>query len=299
MTQSMGTARSMTARTDLETLLQRLLLGDSSAFGDSPTEAELGFALDRATELLEAKGEYLDSTIFQLRLRLAMHLAPANAIAYSGANPTPRFQLIYDYLQEAFGRKGESVLRLARDIAKVLTSWDEQRDPLAGVMSVLLEKQGNRCANCRVAFGQPSKVWTVLHRDEYKPFFLSPEELLSPEVDHIDAVSCLGTNDLTNLQVLCRLCNAGKGDGLGMDVTSELRCAGSKIDSIDRIHRCRMLFYVVSRSGSQCRHCGCRNTELTIRPLRASGGFIRSNMVPICVDCLDPIQMELPRMKSA
>lgn len=105
------------------------------------------------------------------------------------------------------------------------------------------------------------------------------------EVDHVEAVSALGTNVVDNLQLLCRLCNRGKADGLGVDVRHEAKFAGTTIDMVPVSHRARMLYYVIVRDRSRCCACESGTDELTVRPIVPSGGYLRSNLRALCVDC--------------
>lgn len=269
-------------RETIEVLFQSLLLGDVSVFGP-PQNHEYEYAFQRAADLLGTRDEDVYSRRFELRLRLAMHLSPASALSYNSTNPTPRYRLIKDYLVGAFGRSPELAERLGRDIAALLTAWDERRKAVLQFQQLLLKRQDNRCLHCRVRFaGRPL---TLVNRDDFKPYHLAEEELLRPEVDHIEAISALGTNDMKNLQALCRLCNAGKWDGLGIDLREEVHYSGKEVQDVDRFHRMRMFYFVVSRDRGACRSCADSQSELTIRKVRSSGTYARSNLVTICVDC--------------
>jgi 5-methylcytosine-specific restriction endonuclease McrA len=272
----------------LDLLLESLLLGDPG-LSDSGGRAlqYVDFAFRRTSEILQAPRDERVRRRFEARLRLALHLAPLDAISYDSANPTPRWLLVLRHL-EGRGYGGIEIERLARQVALVLDSWDRRRRGAYTYQSLLIRRDGPFCANCHVHFGSGRDVQTLLWRDVFKPYYESPEELLSPEVDHIQAISALGTNEISNLQLLCRLCNAGKGDGLGVDVRGEALYAGREVASIPTAHRARMLFYVLDRDAQQCVQCESRDRELTIRPVVSGGGYVRSNLQSVCVSCADP-----------
>ena len=60
----------------------------------------------------------------------------------------------------------------------------------------------------------PKLRYTVLQRDMFvcKTCGASPKDGAKLQVDHIHPVSRGGTNDLSNLQTLCSVCNIGKGN---------------------------------------------------------------------------------------
>ena len=55
----------------------------------------------------------------------------------------------------------------------------------------------------------PDLRWTVFRRDDYACVWCGSESDLT--VDHIHPVALGGTNDISNLQTLCRTCNSRKG----------------------------------------------------------------------------------------
>ncbi len=63
---------------------------------------------------------------------------------------------------------------------------------------------------------KPSIRFQVLKRDDYRCQMCgaTAQDGAKLEIDHIHPVSKGGGNDLSNLQVLCRDCNAGKRDQL-------------------------------------------------------------------------------------
>jgi 5-methylcytosine-specific restriction endonuclease McrA len=242
------------------------------------------FAFTRAALLLRADEDALNRRRFELRLRLAMHLAPSGAINYDSGNPVSRWRLVRDHLVAMFGREPDQSEALAREIASVLDNWERRRADVARHRNFLIRRDGPRCAACHVGFPPPPPA-TLVACDEFKPYYVSPEELLSIEVDHIEAISALGTNVLANLQLLCRLCNSGKGDGLGVETRMEARHAGMQISVVPVAHRARMFYYVIERDSYLCALCGSSKEELTVRPLVPTGGYVRSNLQAVCAGC--------------
>ncbi|WP_371683447.1 hypothetical protein [Solirubrobacter soli] len=90
---------------------------------------------------------------------------------------------------------------------------------------------------------------------------------------------------MRNLQLLCRLCNAGKGDGLGMEVRHEAAFAGYSVERIPTAHLARLVYYVIDRDNRHCTQCDRDDLELTIRPIVDTGGVVRSNLRTVCVAC--------------
>jgi 5-methylcytosine-specific restriction endonuclease McrA len=269
----------------LDVLLDHLVLSTGRVYaGDQRGTLYRTFAFSRASAMLRAEEDEEIRRRFELRLRLALHLSPREAIAYNRSNPVPRWRLVREHLVATFGRTAEQSEALAREIAVILDNWDRQRMDVGRHREFLLRRDGPQCAMCRMRFFDPQAI-TLLARDEYKPYYTSPEELMSVEVDHIEAISTLGTNFVDNLQLLCRLCNAGKSDGLGVEARMEARHAGSAIADIPVTHRARMLYYVIERDRRTCSQCGSSANELTVRPLVLSGGYVRSNLQAICIYC--------------
>jgi 5-methylcytosine-specific restriction endonuclease McrA len=267
----------------LDVLLDHLVIG-ASIEQRSPRAAQYEtFAFSRAESVLRADLDAAARHRFETRLRLALHLSPVAAVNYQRSNPSPRWRLILEYLVTSFARNRFECEPLAREIATLLDNWDRRRDEVTGHRAFLIHRDGPFCRNCHVRFDTEPE--SLSSRDPYKPYFESPDELLSAEVDHREAISGLGTNVVENLQLLCRLCNAGKGDGLGVDVRQEARHAGTPISEIPIAHRARILYSVIDRDG-RCVLCEGVTSELTVRPVTPSGAYVRSNLFAACFDCV-------------
>lgn len=263
----------------------------SGHFADDP---DLDHAFARARRILSSGIEERDTALFELRLRLAMHLCPAEAIAYDRRKPIARKELVKRYIIERHGRTEQESEELARDVVRVLRAWEEERQSVHDRLEELWIRQEKKCAHCNVRLylstseAEANPPESQLCQDVYKPYHLAPVELRAPEVDHIEPVTRLGDNRVENLQVLCRLCNAGKGDRLGVDVRTEAAHAGSAVGDVPRHLRLQMLYYVIARSNRECINCGPTKTELTIRKVNPTGGFLRSNLYVACVKCAGP-----------
>jgi 5-methylcytosine-specific restriction endonuclease McrA len=76
------------------------------------------------------------------------------------------------------------------------------------------------------SFVRPGKWWGVLARDKWKCLSCgrsAREDGVLLEVDHIIPRSKGGSNDMSNLQTLCKKCNIGKSnrDNTRLCVTSD------------------------------------------------------------------------------
>lgn len=277
-------------RSTIDLLFQRLLLNSRASANFAP-DPDLDHAFDRARRLLSSGIEERDTALFELRLRLALHLSPADAIAFDHRRPVARKELVKRYIMEHHARPELESDELARDVVRVLRAWEEQRESVRPYLEEIWRRQERRCAHCNVRLyltteeAEANPPESEIAQDPYKPYHLAPLELRAPEVDHIEPVARLGDNRLENLQVLCRLCNAGKGDRLGVDVRHEAAHAGESVAAIPRHFRLQMAYYVIARANRECIHCGKTKNELTIRKINPAGGYLRSNLYVACVRC--------------
>lgn len=218
------------------------------------------------------------------RLRLALQLAPVEAINYSDSNPTARWRIIQTHLVDRYPNAShEIVTQLARRIATTLTDWREERSGKSIHERAVRKSANDKCCCCHYDFKLKSSP-ALTSRDKFKPYFDSPEELTSPEIDHIVAISGLGTNDAGNLQLLCRWCNFGKGDGLGVDIRREADNAVADFSEMQRSHIANMFYMTLADNDFACEKCRGRN-ELTIRLRDDRHGFLLSNLRSICYPC--------------
>ncbi len=264
---------------EISVLLERWLISHAL---DRHKERFLEAALDHVRSKLGVDREFGGHEAERLRLRLTMHLAPKEAICYDPGNPRPRHRLIYDYLTRDLGCEGAYVERLARDVAIVLDRWDERRIARREHLDMLLRRQGNKCNHCGLSFS--------LELRERTPYLLKPYHddvgtLAEPEVDHVEPIAGFGTNDISNLQVLCRFCNQGKGHRATVDEWTEAKYAAMPYGEIPLGHIAAMHFAVLARDRRTCQisgktHIDC---ELTIAPQRPRGGYLRSNLICVAV----------------
>ncbi|WP_263809154.1 HNH endonuclease [Salinibacter sp.] len=267
----------------LRVLRWLLLLEDSSDLTQITT-ADEDYLLRKSIQFLNRGHESSKQRKFEAKLYLAAHLSPRAALQYDTTNPTPRYELIQEYLYEEYGLQGEEIETLSRRIQKLLDAWESDRDNVTNYRQRLLSEQDGKCASCNVELNSTPKTAQI--NDQYKPYLDKPDRRTSPEVDHISSVSTFGTNDYDNLQVLCRLCNHGKGKGLGVDPVKEIEHAGKTINYAPWSHRASMMYFVLERDNFTCKECSESEHELTVRPISESGGYLRSNLKTICVECL-------------
>ncbi|MGV0718629.1 HNH endonuclease signature motif containing protein [Mycolicibacterium sp. XJ662] len=225
-----------------------------------------------------------DTVFAAHRLRVALQLAPIEAIAYSNANPVARWKIVRDHLTQKYpDTAGELLDILARRIAVTLSDWEVPRRSAGSHYRAVWMKSDGRCSACHFDFKtKSSRALSAL--DPFKPYYQSPEELTSEEIDHIVAISGVGTDVVDNLQLLCRWCNFGKSDGLGVDIRREAEFAAISVESIPRSHRAAMFYMTLAHYDFKCGSCNSR-TELTIRLSDPRHGFLLSNLAAVCYEC--------------
>jgi hypothetical protein len=227
---------------------------------------------------------HLSSTQRDAVIRLAIHLSPPEAIRYDAYTVKSRWMLIRDYISSNHLVNPDICERVSRKIAGILETLEIERNAASsGYKQKLFSIQKGRCRTCGFLFRS-----TQQYRDPYKPYYESWEELTTEEVDHKTPICGLGDNQLSNLQLLCRLCNWGKGVGIVPSAIEEYKFAAEDVASIDRYHRCRCFFNAVIRDRN-CVVCGGspETIELTVRKEICNGPYSTSNLRAICRSCCE------------
>jgi 5-methylcytosine-specific restriction endonuclease McrA len=221
------------------------------------------------------------------RLRVALELAPVEAISYAASNPIARWQIIHDHLVKRYPLTTDDLIKqLARRIAVTLADWQEARTSTTPHRRAVWVRSRGKCSACHYDFAAKSSP-ALARLDPFKPYYRSPDELTSEEIDHLVAISGVGTNDINNLQLLCRWCNFGKGDGLGVDIRREAEYAAIPIDDIPRSHVASLFYMTLADNGFACQQCGAGDDqELTVRLRDDERGFLLSNLRSSCYQCL-------------
>jgi hypothetical protein len=109
------------------------------------------------------------------------------------------------------------------------------------------------------------------------------------EIDHVHPLAKGGTNDLSNLQLLCGFCNLAKRDRLTLfDVGARgVEIEHPKLGIVVLSSRFLVVRVLV---GGRCFKCGqgARERELTVAPISLIGEINPSNVRATCYEC-DPI----------
>ncbi len=252
------------------------------------------WALEEVLRIFEFKRSSSDRDLREVKLRIALHLSPPDAIDYDPANLKSRKSLIRRFLQDEHKFEASSAEGLARHIASLLDDWDADRDhALSKYRDHLVLRQDSKCALCKLKFGDEERIRKEEEAglsdlaDPYKPYFDGDgvHPYMDPVVDHLKAISVDGSNRIENLQALCGLCNSGKGDGLGVRVSDELGRAAMPVAKVPRFHRMRLLYYRLQMDDGICTLCGNSSNELTVRPKVSSGPFCLTNLRSVCRGC--------------
>lgn len=254
-------------------------------------------AREWATVRLGMSGEFEDQADLAVRLRVALSLCPVDALTHQRSDRVSRVDKIRRYMVAEGLVPANLAPQLAQAVDRTLDAWQVERENVATFRSRLLARDGSRCNSCRVDFDKSvDKVESVRTRDPYKLVWVNPERNLQPTVDHREPVSKFGTNELDNLWLLCRFCNAGKGDESPLLLKHELLFAAElpwngKDCPPENLfaHSSRLAYRVLARHGFACRDCGGKNHELTFRKERLSGLAVMSNLVSVCVQCAQDV----------
>lgn len=250
------------------------------------------FAISSFADALKLSSQFDRSVEADLKLRLALHLCPADAVNWDSTSSQSRVEVIAGYIQRNFGFQKEAATDLARAVAATLRAWETRRATLASRAESILRRQHGKCSTCHVKIDDnrilEEEKKTAAQMDPYKPYSLSPgvRSWLVAEVDHKDPVSVFGTNDWSNLQVLCRLCNAGKGDGTSLSTKHEFDNCHKEISAVKDAHRRRLMYCRIEMDNFKCTTCGSTSNELTVRKRFNDGSLVLSNLMAICYDCL-------------
>lgn len=266
-----------------------------SLFGTNDPKHKRGilrFSIQQLAESLKLDQQIDQSTELDIKLRLALHLAPIDAIDWDPKRAESRVDVISTYLRTEFTLSKADAESISRDVASLLANWDTCRRSLTFKVESLLKAQSGCCASCHVEIAESrillEEKKDPQERDLFKPYFEDPgvRTWLSGDVDHIVPVSRLGTNLQDNLQVLCKLCNSGKANDQGITVHQEYRFASKKIGSVCPQHRRRLLYFRLKMDENKCTRCGSNTNELTIRKVRDRGGLLLSNLTSLCYRCI-------------
>jgi 5-methylcytosine-specific restriction endonuclease McrA len=122
----------------------------------------------------------------------------------------------------------------------------------------LEEEQRWRCGTCGVSLSKQS----------------------GSHVDHIRPISLGGSNELTNLQILCAKCNMGKSNLISWVLGAPYDDAGDLITAKKR-------YCVLRRDESQCSVCGerppWRRVEVALDIPQSRGGrYVMANLQVLC-----------------
>ena len=229
----------------------------------------------------------LPQDAFVLRAELVLSLLPKYCFRHDCAL---KKQHARAFLQDEFGLGATEATALANRLLWVLTCLDVDRVHLYSLRCELLDRQAGRCAHCNQLLNCSDEHLQRLPVDPFKPYGRFPD-LLEPEVDHIDPVSLFGGNHTKNLQVLCKHCNRGKGNGLGVSPLVARRYAGADISQTgDRdliTYLGSLVYYGLLNGGRSCSCCSSATNTLTIR-IRGRGdrAMVVANTQVVCCECL-------------
>lgn len=265
-----------------------------SVFGVGGSDHELSltrFAFIRFAEALNLSSRFDRINETDLKLRLALSLAPREVITWKATDPRSRVDVVNDFLVDNFSIEATEAKPMARIVVATLKAWETSRRSLSDKAERILSEQEGKCASCHASLNEArireEESKTTAEQDIFKPYFAEPGVRMwfTPEVDHIEPISGTGSNRRENLQVLCKLCNSGKEDSTGISIQTEFKHACLAVEDAKPHYRRRLFYNRIEMDDFKCTSCDSSSKELTVRPQRKDGALILLNLITVCYDC--------------
>jgi hypothetical protein len=254
------------------------------------------FSIDDLSDFEDYLSKDKNHRIRAVILGLAVHFTPSQALASKfGNDPTTGpydsdlepYMMIYEYLLSEFNADEKTARRVAEKLGKLWDDWIEDGRYVSyedAIKKKLRDEQGNQCKNCNVKLDDEEASIAYQQEDHFKPIHEFSYQQTAIELDHIEPLSQFGNSDITNLQLLCRFCNQGKGNRIHVPISNQIEYAHAEISEIPESHR-REMFYAVSGNTEACQMCGTISKELTLQLKNPEGCYVVSNLETVCVDC--------------
>lgn len=271
----------------LDAVLNQLLL--EQEYGPSHGKSLREWAMGR----LKMDGELNDHVDQYVRLRVALSLCPTSALVHRKSERASRAEKIRDHMVLHQLVDAEDAERLATIVDRVVDNWLTARINVAGFKTALISRDGPLCNACHVDLDQPAAAaLSVVRQDPYKLTWAQPEKAIYATVDHRVPVSKFGTNDISNLELLCRYCNEGKDDGSPLLLKHEVELAAAlpclSVEAAQGLvsKSAHLVYRVLKRDAFSCSVCGGASSELTVRKACNDGLAVMSNLRSTCYGCL-------------
>lgn len=250
----------------------------------SPDELET--ELEAVSPQLEISPLWKIRTLYEFRLELIHSLVDRDSIESDQGDDRRMLKI---YLEGRHNISSLMSTKLANRISSLHNKLSTKRKSPFSADDFLIEQQA-KCSHCKHTFwfeGDPPPE--IL--DPYKPYHWKIyRSELSPEIDHVDPVSLFGTNVRENLTLMCKFCNRGKMDSLGIN-THKIKLSKLRLQEPPTEKNMKLLkplaYYRMQLDNRKCTQCGDEEKPLTIRPLRPELLTTIQNTRTFCYECLD------------
>lgn len=176
-------------------------------------------------------------------------------------------------------------------------AFAEERKRQLPLTERLLNLSGFRCRLCGYAFRNEDLEATGIisphgfsdnRSDAYKPHYHIDKgnSPFMPTVDHLWPISLYGSNDPSNLAVLCQGCNNGKSDFLNFRQTRPFNGLPFRNEILSESSIRLQTFYVQLSRQPVCYRSGRgpSEVELTIRPVNMNFPMVLDNLQTVSMD---------------